>query len=87
MHICQTYSRATLTRTVVINGDTGTKTTRTDSFPITEPPTSAWCIGAYAFGGGALNYFDGLVYRPTWFSRALSDAELQTVYAGTCCGP
>ncbi len=78
--ICQTYVKNTLTRSVVINGQTGAKTTQVDTVPIVEN-TSNWCIGSYGSGG----FWTGLIYRPMWFNRVLSDAEIQMVNATACC--
>ncbi len=81
--ICQTYTRSTLTRTVVLNGQTSKKYTITDPVPITELSTASWCIGSYGTGG----YWTGLIYLPMWFDRVLSDTEIQQVYAKACCLP
>jgi hypothetical protein len=80
--ICQTYKSATMTRTVVVNGQTSNKFSVTDTVPIVEN-TSNWCIGAYGTGG----FWTGLIYLPIWFDRVLSDAEIQQVYAKACCLP
>ncbi len=82
VQICQTYVRATLLRTVVINGQTGSKVSVTDSAPINQSPSS-WCIGSYGGGG----FWTGFIYEPMWFSRVLSDAEIEQVYAHGCCLP
>lgn len=80
--ICQTYVKSTMTRTVVVNGNTSQKFSITDTVPIVEN-TSNWCIGSYGSGG----FWTGLIYRPMWFSRVLSDAEIQQVYSTACCLP
>ncbi|MFO0615719.1 MAG: LamG-like jellyroll fold domain-containing protein [Polyangiaceae bacterium] len=81
VQICQTYTAASLTREVVINGQTNQKTTLVDPDPILEPSDRSWCIGSYGGGG----YWTGLLYRPLWFDRVLSDAEIQAVSANGCC--
>jgi hypothetical protein len=79
--ICQTYSSASKTRTVVINGSR--KSSVTDAVPILEPPAQPWCIGSYGTGG----YWTGLIYLPLWFDRALSDAEMAKISSTACCLP
>jgi hypothetical protein len=81
VQICQTYKKATLTRTVVIDGSTSTKHVLVDTVPIVESTSGTWCIGSYSGGG----YWTGLIFRPMWFNRALSDAEIQAVAANGCC--
>jgi hypothetical protein len=81
VEICQTYTKATTTRTVVINGDTTQKKTQVDTVPIVMPPTNPWCIGS--FGGGG--YWTGLIYMPLWFDRVLTDTEIANVYTNPCC--
>jgi hypothetical protein len=83
VQICQTYTKATMTRTVVIDGQTTQKTTQVDAAPIVEPTDQPWCIGSYGGGG----YWSGLLFQPMWFDRVLSDAEIQNVYATACCLP
>jgi Concanavalin A-like lectin/glucanases superfamily len=83
VQICQTYTRASLTRTVMLNGDLTRKYSVTDTAPIVEDPSANWCIGSYGSGG----YWTGLMYLPMWFDRVLSDAEIQNVYANECCLP
>lgn len=80
VQICQTYKSSTMTRTVVIDGSTSTKHVLVDTVPIVEN-TSNWCIGSYGGGG----YWTGLIYRPMWFDRVLSDTEIQQVAAKGCC--
>ena len=80
--VCQTYQAASMTRTVVIDGDTSNKTTVVDPVPIVEN-TSNWCIGSYGSGG----FWTGLIYLPLWFDRVLSDAEIQQIGAKACCLP
>lgn len=80
--ICQTYTKATMTRAVVVDGQTSQKHVQQDTVPIVEN-TSNWCIGSY----GSSGFWTGLVYRPMWFDRVLTDAEIQQVYAGACCLP
>ena len=82
VQICQTYTRASLKRTVVLNGQTSNKVSVTDTVPIVMS-TSNWCIGAYGTGG----FWTGLIYRPMWFNRVLSDTEMEQVYARGCCLP
>ena len=82
VQICQTYKSAALTRTVVIDGNTSQKHVVIDSVPIVEN-TSNWCIGAYGSGG----YWTGLIFRPMWFNRVLTDAEIQDVATKGCCLP
>ena len=77
--ICQTYERATLTRRVRIAGQTSTQV---DSFPV-DDPTSRWCIGSFGTNG----YWTGLIYRPMWFERVLSDTEIDELYPRSCCVP
>jgi hypothetical protein len=79
--ICQTYTRASLTRTVVVNGNTSKKFSVIDTAPIVTSPTSPWCIGSYGTGG----FWTGLIYLPMWFDRVLSDQEIQQVSARGCC--
>jgi hypothetical protein len=81
--ICQTYSRATMTRTVIVNGQTTQKVSIADTVPIAEVPTSQWCIGSYGGGG----YWTGLIYSPMWFDRVLTDEEIKRVNATACCLP
>jgi hypothetical protein len=81
--ICQTYTRASLTRTVVIDGNVGQKRSTTDSGPIVESSSSSWCIGSYGTGG----YWTGLIYLPMWFHRVLADAEIAQISAAACCLP
>lgn len=81
--ICQTYAHASLTRTVVIDGQTSQKTTVVDPVPIVESAASNWCIGSYGTGG----FWTGLIYLPIWFDRILTDAEIQQVYSKACCLP
>lgn len=83
VQICQTYTRAALKRTVVVNGNTSAKVSVTDTAPIVMSPGSHWCIGAYGTGG----FWTGLIYRPMWFDRVLSDQEIQQVNARGCCLP
>ena len=83
VEICQTYSRASLLRTVVLNGQTSAKYQVTDPSPIVEVSSAQWCIGSYGSGG----YWTGLIYLPLWFDRVLSDTEIQNVYTNTCCLP
>lgn len=80
--ICQTYAAASMTRTVVVDGNTSQKTTVVDPVPIVEN-TSNWCIGSYGSGG----FWTGLIYLPMWFDRVLSDAEIQQIYSKPCCLP
>ena len=80
--ICQTYQASTMTRAVVVDGDTSNKTTLVDTVPIVEN-SSNWCIGSYGSGG----FWTGLIYLPLWFDRVLSDAEIQQVAANACCLP
>ena len=80
--ICQTYTAASKTRTVVVNGQTTQKHTVVDTVPILEGATS-WCIGSYGTGG----FWTGRIYLPLWFDRVLSDSEIQQVYATACCLP
>jgi hypothetical protein len=82
VQICQTYKKATLTRTVVIDGNTSGKHVLVDTVPIVEN-TSSWCIGSYGSGG----WWTGLIYRPMWFDRVLTDTEIQAVAAKGCCLP
>jgi hypothetical protein len=83
VEICQTYDHTSMTRTVVIDGQTNQKHVLTDTAPIVEDPSSPWCIGSYGSGG----YWTGLIYLPMWFDRILSDTEIQQVYANACCLP
>lgn len=83
VQICQTYTRASLTRTVVLDGQTGQKFSVTDTVPIVESPSASWCIGSYGSGG----FWTGLIYLPMWFNRVLSDAEIRQVSATACCLP
>lgn len=80
--ICQTYTSAALKREVVIDGNTAQKTTLVDATPIVDGGGD-WCIGSFNGGG----YWTGLIYRPLWFDRVLSDAEIQDVAANACCLP
>jgi hypothetical protein len=82
VQICQTYQSASMTRTVVIDGSTSTKHVIVDTVPIVEN-TSSWCIGSYGSGG----WWTGLIYRPMWFDRVLTDLEIQAVAAKGCCLP
>lgn len=81
--ICQTYTRASLQRTVMVDGQTSNKHSINDPAPIVEVSSSQWCIGAYGSGG----FWTGLIYLPLWFDRVLSDSEIQNVYATGCCLP
>jgi hypothetical protein len=83
VQICQTYAKATMHRTVTINGDTNDKVAVNDTVPLLELSTSQWCIGSYGSGG----YWTGRIYLPLWFDRVLTDAEIQNVYASACCLP
>jgi hypothetical protein len=83
VQICQTYVKSTLTRTVMIDGQTNVKHVNVDTAPIVESTSSSWCIGAYGSGG----FWTGRIYLPMWFDRVLSDSEIQNVYAGSCCLP
>ena len=83
VQICQTYTKASMLRAVVLNGQTSTKFLITDPTPIVELSSSPWCIGSFGSGG----YWTGLIYLPMWFDRVLSDVELQDVYAYGCCLP
>jgi hypothetical protein len=83
VQICQTYTQASMTRTVVLNGQTSQKFSVTDTVPIVESSSSPWCIGSYGSGG----FWTGLIYLPMWFNRVLSDTEIQQVYANACCLP
>ncbi len=83
VQICQTYVKSTLTRTVMIDGQTNVKHVNVDTAPIVESTSSNWCIGAYGSGG----FWTGRIYLPMWFNRVLSDSEIQTVYSGSCCLP
>jgi len=80
VQICQTYTRASLKRAVVVNGKTSNKVSVTDAVPIATS-SSPWCIGAYGSGG----FWTGLIYQPMWFDRVLSDKEIEQVSAGACC--
>lgn len=82
VEICQTYQHASMTRTVVINGQTSQKVSQTDTVPIVEN-ASSWCIGSYGTGG----FWTGRIYLPMWFDRVLSDAEIASVYTNACCLP
>jgi hypothetical protein len=83
VQICQTYVSATMTRSVMIDGQATKKYTQVDSFPIVEDSSSAWCIGSYDGGG----YWTGFIYLPMWFNRVLTDAEMQQVNKTACCLP
>jgi hypothetical protein len=83
VQICETYTRASMKRTVVLDGKTSNKISVTDTVPIVMSPSSAWCIGSYGSGG----FWTGLIYQPMWFDRVLSDQEIQQVSAGGCCLP
>lgn len=83
VQICQTYVKATMTRSVVINGDASKKASVTDTVPIVSPPSSNWCIGSYGGGG----YWTGLIFQPMWFDRVLSDTEIASVAKTACCLP
>jgi hypothetical protein len=83
VQICQTYTKASMLRTVVLDGQTSKKSLVTDPAPILELSSSQWCIGSYGSGG----YWTGRIYLPLWFNRVLSDAEIQNVYAHGCCLP
>jgi hypothetical protein len=82
VQICQTYKKASLTRSVVIDGKIDQKTSITDTVPIAKS-TSGWCIGAYEGGG----YWTGLVYLPMWFDRVIDDSLIQQISTSTCCLP
>jgi hypothetical protein len=82
VQICQTYQAASMTRTVIINGQIGSKHVTVDSAPILQD-TQKWCIGSYDGGG----FWTGLIYLPLWFNRALSDQEIQSVNSSGCCLP
>lgn len=84
VQICQTYARASLKRTVVLNGKTSSAFSVTDTAPIVMSPTASWCIGSYGGSGG---FWTGRIYQPMWFDRVLSDREIQQVYAQGCCLP
>ena len=82
VQICQTYKKSSMTRTVIIGGNTSQKHVIVDTVPIVEN-TSSWCIGSYGTGG----WWTGLIFRPMWFDRVLSDSEIQAVAAQGCCLP
>lgn len=44
-------------------------------------PNERWCIGSYVGAG----FWTGLIYKPMWFNRILSDAEIQEIYTNRCC--
>jgi hypothetical protein len=85
--ICQTYSRTSLQRVMVLNGQPGSRVFINDTAPIVAS-TAGWCIGAYSAdgvtGGG---FWNGLIYRPMWFDRVLSLTEIQQISANGCCLP
>lgn len=83
VQICQTYTRASMTRAVVIGGRTSQKVSVTDTVPIVSSPSSQWCIGSYGDGG----FWTGLIYRPMWFNRVLGDKEIERISATECCLP
>jgi len=80
VQICQTYSRASLNRTVVVNGATSNKVSVTDTVPVAASG-ARWCIGSYGNGG----FWTGLIYRPMWFDRVLTDQELAQAIDPRCC--
>lgn len=85
VHICQTYERAILRRTVYINGDTANPFVQTDTDPILMPPDQYWCLGEYYFdgsGGGA--FWTGMIHAPIWFDRVLPPADIATIHAQSC---
>jgi hypothetical protein len=84
-HICQTYRRATLTRTVYVNGDIANPYSITDADPIAAPANNYWCLGSYYFAGtGADNFWNGLMYLPIWFDRVLTPEEIAAVHGQAC---
>lgn len=83
VQICETYTRDSLRRTVVLDGKTSNEVSVTDTVPIVMSPASPWCIGSFGSGG----YWTGLIYQPMWFDRVLSDQEIQQVSARGCCLP
>jgi hypothetical protein len=83
VQICQTYTRASMTRAVVIDGRTSQKVSVTDTVPIVSSPSSNWCIGSYGDGG----FWTGLIYLPMWFKRVLADKEIEQLSATACCLP
>ena len=85
VHICQTYERALLRRTVYINGDTTNPHVTTDTDPILMPPDEYWCLGSYYFdgsGGGA--YWTGQIYAPIWFDHVLSTSDIARIHDEAC---
>jgi hypothetical protein len=85
VHICQTYERATLTRTVYINGDTATPYTKVDTDPILMPGGYYWCVGEYYFdGSGGGGYFTGAIYAPIWFARVLPPQDIAAMHVQAC---
>ena len=85
VQICQTYERASLTRTVYINGEVANPHAMTDAQPILMPAGYYWCIGSYYFdssGGGG--YWNGVIYAPIWFARVLSPADIKAIHDQPC---
>lgn len=80
-HICQTYDRAAMRRTVVRDGMTSAKSEIVDVAPIATSSVDPWCIGSYGEGG----FWNGRIYEPMWFDRVLSDQEIERLHTPACC--
>jgi hypothetical protein len=84
-HICQTYSRASLTRTVYVNGDIANPHVLVDPAPILMPSGFYWCLGEYYFdGSGGGGFWHGLIYAPIWFDRVLPASDIAAVHDQPC---
>lgn len=86
VHLCQTYARASLTRTVYVDGDGATPYVAVDTDPIVvQTPATPWCLGEYAFEATSVGApMTGLLYAPIWFARVLAPAEIARVHDETC---
>lgn len=85
VHICQTYERAALRRTVYINGDTANPHVLIDTDPIVMDSGFYWCLGSYYFdGSGGAAYWTGQIYAPVWFDRVLAPEEIAAIHSQTC---
>lgn len=85
VHICQTYERAALRRTVYIDGDITNPHAVTDTDPILMPGGFYWCLGAYYFSGsGGSAYWTGQIYAPVWFDRVLAPSDIARIHSEAC---
>lgn len=82
VNICETYESATQTRTVMIVTDQVATYPAVDPVPI-DVADLRWCIGSYGGGG----FWTGLIHRPMWFNRILTETEIRAIHAAPLCFP